>query len=215
MDEHLRCRLLVAACENGDVEAARQVLQAGCNPNIQANGCSLLLGAVMDGQEQLVRLLLQAGGDPNGSFRQSPLHFASAKGHVEIIEQLVLAGADVNRRSVASVGRELAGLAVSPVVAALRCGHIEAAGVLSMYGAKRPSSIADAGMTGIQAQAWLQVGEPPPLNVCPAVSSPPQAFPLLIIRGHSAPWGGALCTMLATSDEKMLHGSCFEEKALM
>jgi hypothetical protein len=87
------------AARTGRVEAIRELIRAGANPDGRdhgPNGWTPLLHAVHKGQLGSVRVLLAAGADSNGRSDNglTPLMLAAAQGEPEIVEELLKTGAD-------------------------------------------------------------------------------------------------------------------------
>ena len=77
-------------------------LQADSGNSNNRYGSTPLFIAVQNGHEAVVRMLLRHGANVEFSPREAepagPLHYAAALGHVNIVQTLFLAGADVTRR---------------------------------------------------------------------------------------------------------------------
>ena len=88
--------------EGVSVEAVKQLLKAGANPNIKNEfGGTALTLALHQENYDLVPLLIEAGADvnvetDNGNF---PLLVAAARGNANTIQQLLDAGADANHQN--------------------------------------------------------------------------------------------------------------------
>jgi ankyrin repeat protein len=97
-------RRLFAACQRGDVEDARALLDQGANPNVN-DGSATLLGRTLQNNNRAVALLLLDRGadpkaaDPNTTYRYSPLHWAAEQGATEVAKRLIEKGADVDART--------------------------------------------------------------------------------------------------------------------
>ena len=87
----------------GSVDAVKELLDAELNSHSQILSTSLLHIAVIAGQENIVRELLESKFHLNineqDMFGNTPLHSASKKGHVRIVEMLVAAGAQPDIRN--------------------------------------------------------------------------------------------------------------------
>lgn len=59
------CWPLQSACESGDVEIVRYLLNKGAEPNRTTSGGTALFSATGSGSLEVVKLLLEAGADPN------------------------------------------------------------------------------------------------------------------------------------------------------
>ena len=93
------------ACEKGDVETLRRLLEKepglvrAEKSNAQYRGWSGLHAAAQHGQFEAVRLLLRQGADPNAretGDNTYPLHWAAARKDIEMVRALLDAGSDVH-----------------------------------------------------------------------------------------------------------------------
>ncbi len=91
---------LLLACFEGDNERIRGLLALGTAPDLaRRHGIRPLHIATNLGNTEAVKALLRAGADPSwlpGDTATSPLGAACQKGHVGIVQALVIAGARVN-----------------------------------------------------------------------------------------------------------------------
>lgn len=97
----LNTRLLDAVKVDNDLAAAKRALQKGAEVDHKGGmDRSMLYYAVNHGNMAMVDLLLSYKPDVNVLDEEGfgPLHEAMAKGHMEIAQKLVDAGADVNAR---------------------------------------------------------------------------------------------------------------------
>lgn len=93
---------LMLACTNASTAIVERLLKAGANPNTAASGASPLIACASARAVAAVRMLLARGADVNAadSWRgQTPLMWAAAENHTEIIKLLLEAGATVGTRS--------------------------------------------------------------------------------------------------------------------
>lgn len=95
---------LLAACEAGNVDGVRVLLEAGSDPNfIAGDGETPLKAAILDRGATfdpcIADLLFAAGADPNLGLTP-PLHLAVARGDRELVAYLIDRGADPNHRDV-------------------------------------------------------------------------------------------------------------------
>jgi ankyrin repeat protein len=94
---------LLAVSRIGDVEMMDLLLQAGADPKrAHTEGETPLMGAARTGSVAGVRLLLARGADVNAADtfqKQTALMWASAEGHVDVVDALLNAGADPNRKA--------------------------------------------------------------------------------------------------------------------
>lgn len=130
---------LVTAVANGEIQAARALLDAGADPNLPGatdpslEGVVELLAlsvAVGRGDPAMVALLLEAGADANGGIapgnlaNTTPLDDAALAGQLEIMRLLLDAGASTDRGLFAGdTGRSLVSTLLSPEAAALLQGQ--------------------------------------------------------------------------------------------
>ena len=122
------------AAKRGDVEAVRELLRQGADPNAAQNdGMTALHWAAADNDAEIARTLLYAGATVRATTRlggYTPLHLASRSGHAEVARILLDAGADAN--AVTSTGVTAMHFAAdadaAQVVAALAAhgGHVDA-----------------------------------------------------------------------------------------
>jgi len=93
---------LTAACERGDVDRVRALIEAGHDPNcLDDFGRLGLTAACRGGHLGCVRMLLELGADANAVEREdafpdegrSPLAAAAEMGHLEVVELLLSVGA--------------------------------------------------------------------------------------------------------------------------
>jgi ankyrin repeat protein len=92
---------LFAAIDTDNLDIARYLLEKGADPNHQDHHKLVPLHAVASEQASLemMSLLLSHGALPDGvGGQRSPLHEAVESGRAELVEKLLVAGADVNRR---------------------------------------------------------------------------------------------------------------------
>lgn len=94
---------LLEASKSGDAPMIELLLQAGANPSLaHPEGETPLLAAARSGSVPAVRLLLARGVDVNAAeqYQQTTaLMWAAAENHLDIVDLLIEAGADVNRQA--------------------------------------------------------------------------------------------------------------------
>lgn len=99
-ESHSPNNALVEAAMHGDIEAAREALRRGADPNATLKGSSALFWAAQEGHTPIVALLLDSGANVNladsGGF--TPLKQAIGESHLDTAELLLLLGADVGYR---------------------------------------------------------------------------------------------------------------------
>lgn len=122
---------LVIAASKGDSEQIRALLKKGANPNVVAvDGWTPLTAAASEGHPETVQILLRSGAKidaPEGG-GNTALFWAAFYNHTDVIQSLLSKGADINKKSKSAGGE-------SPLHAALRLNHKEAADLLRQAGA--------------------------------------------------------------------------------
>jgi ankyrin repeat protein len=119
------------------IAAIRELLVRGrANPDLRDRAAigddrSALHMASASGSTALTRLLLEHGANPNlpNRFRETPLHFAAERGHLEVAELLIRSGAALNARSRFT--------RMTPLLAAAQNGHARLARLLIRMRADR------------------------------------------------------------------------------
>jgi len=120
---------LIYACEHGRVgpEVVEALLAAGADPNVaEKDGRTALNVAAALATTAVVRALLEGGARVNGE--DAPLITAAGEGRLDMVRELLAAGADANRRS----DRGETALSVAE-----RKGHVKIAEVLKKARAKQ------------------------------------------------------------------------------
>lgn len=150
----LNASALYLSAKTGNVKLMSFLLESGANPNVALDmGETSIMTAARSGSAEGVRYLINAGADVNvteSSRNQSALMWAAAQGHVEVVRELIKAGAELDARSKVrpmlmfadatnggafdqGVIENLGGY--SPLLFAVRAGHIEVANILVNAGA--------------------------------------------------------------------------------
>ncbi|GLI75041.1 hypothetical protein PoHVEF18_003291 [Penicillium ochrochloron] len=157
-----RLALYPAACE-GHFGRVHTILQSGINTSTPDWSTDTLLRkslwvAAEHGYASIVKLLLSAGVAPDafsyGKGEPSALHRASAKGHSDVVDMLVRAGADISREYYSNHHRYLATdkRGITALYFAARAGHVHVIDYLIKSGA--PVSFQGAeGHTALHAAA--------------------------------------------------------------
>ena len=95
------------ARRRGDVEALRQLLDAGADIDARDHqNQTALMCAVRDGQLEVVRLLVARGADLDhaAKYNLTAVMLAVIRGHAEIVRVLMEGGADVSIRGTGAPG---------------------------------------------------------------------------------------------------------------
>jgi hypothetical protein len=90
---------LLDACEDGNLEKVKQLLERGADVNVRGkDGETALMIVSWYGKKKIAELLIKKGIDLNAkdNFGRTALMYASWYGHKEIVKLLLEAGADVN-----------------------------------------------------------------------------------------------------------------------
>ena len=141
------------AAENGNSIILARLLEAGTNPNqTMPGGETLLMTAARTGEPEAVRTLLVYGADPNRretTRGQTALMWAAANNNAIAIQLLAEHGANVDAktdnpsRSADSPFTYAPPTGFSPLMFAVRAGHIEATRALLDAGAAVDNTVSD------------------------------------------------------------------------
>lgn len=128
-----RDQILLKACRQGDIDAARELIASGANVNTRDSWSSTPLKyASSNGHAEIVELLLDAGITVNERSRmaRNPLMFASRNGNFDIVELLLKRGAQPDLVDMSGD---------SALDLALREAHREVANILKVANEQRQS----------------------------------------------------------------------------
>lgn len=121
----LKNTLRVAAC-NGDIELLKSAIASGVDINDTSTFSrrTALMIAVSNEQIECINILLENGANPNipDMYGMTPIHFAVTKNSPDIIEMLVLAGANKD-----VLTNEGSGIQWTPLIRAIKCQSVDAA----------------------------------------------------------------------------------------
>lgn len=92
---------LAGAIQEGRRENVKMILDHGGDPNQKSMRTLPLQGAIEKNDPEMVKILLEKGADPAlpGAFGVSPLEEAVINGKIEIVQQFVENGIDLNKLS--------------------------------------------------------------------------------------------------------------------
>lgn len=93
---YLKNNPLIIACENGYLDVAKELLEAGSDINICVNFNTPLKVACENRQHSIVRQLLNSGACVNKHCLHTALQCACEMEHIFLVEELINARADVN-----------------------------------------------------------------------------------------------------------------------
>jgi len=87
---------LLKACEHGDIDTVRDLLDGGADINYENNTLTPLSTATWNGHTEIVKLLLDRGADMYHANKSiNPLILSCIKGYVDIASMLIEKGADM------------------------------------------------------------------------------------------------------------------------
>ena len=89
---------LLVAMVNHNKDIVDLLLTHGADPNFTDGGRPPIFTAIDLKQPDILGLLLKHGCNPNDTSTETPLHHASRLGNVEMMDQLVRAGANIHAR---------------------------------------------------------------------------------------------------------------------
>ncbi len=153
---------LLQASRNGDVEVMRALLDAGAQPTRwHAEGETPLMAAARTGRVDAVQLLISHGSFVNAADpfqEETALMWASAEGHLEVVNALLAAGADPNLKAHVSTITERKNAdhpsgGFTALMFAVRNGHEDVARALIKGGADLKLTNADGATAAVVAIA--------------------------------------------------------------
>jgi ankyrin repeat protein len=118
---------LFKACSKGMTEVVRLLVKSGCDVEVgdQRLGVSPLYVSCEKGFAEIVKVLIENGANVRRKeaeyHLETPLHAASKNNHVEVANQLIAAGANVNAYDEDRI---------TPLMTASRAGHVQIARLL-------------------------------------------------------------------------------------
>ena len=148
---------LSLAAENGNAAIIEQLLRAGADPNTSLpRGETVLMTAARTGTPDAVRVLVAHGADVNASddmHGQTALMWAADEGNAKAIALLVEAGGNIDVRTSGAEARSMGGYrspfagssstGFTPLMFAVRAGHVEAVRTLLDAGADVNDTVSD------------------------------------------------------------------------
>jgi len=141
---------MLATIHGGDADVLQLLLDAGVDAQA-AQGQSTIGWCLQFNQPQLIPVLLDAGADPESDhvvpwYKTTVVHAAAAGGHVEALEDLIAAGADVDL--VMSPHDDSPQVKVIPLHMAIQAGQLETTRFLLENGANKEATLVMDGMGG-------------------------------------------------------------------
>jgi ankyrin repeat protein len=131
------CTPLHIACENGHIEVARLLVEAGADKDkVSTDGSTPLYVACEQGHIEVVQLLVEAGSDTEKALADgcTPLYVACECGHTKVAQLLVEAGADKEKASTSGY---------TPLLVTCHNGYVDVVRLLVEAGADKENASAD------------------------------------------------------------------------
>ena len=159
---------LLFAARHGSIDVTRVLLEAGANVNdISAAGTSALVIAAHSGHGPLGTFLLEQGADPNAAGAgYTALHAAVLRSQVQLVQALLLHGADVNaplnhgtpgRRFSADYSLRYQLIGANAFWLAAKYGELDIIRLLAAGGAD-PLAVPESGVSALQAAMGIPQG---------------------------------------------------------
>ena len=173
--------VLMTAARTGSLGAVRALLAHGADPNArEQRDQTALMWAAAEGHAPVVRTLIEVGADIHARLRSgfTPMLFAVRAGHIETVHTFLEAGNDVNELlqrvregpdpTVNNASYRPVDDGVSPLILAVRNGHLELAITLVHAGAD-PNDLR-SGFGPLHTISWVRKpdesdrGDPAPIG---------------------------------------------------
>lgn len=104
----IKPRTFVNAITKGDIDAVKDALNKGVDPNGTFFGSQFITYAIIKHQHDILDLLLERGASPNPPNEIPPLYFATSEKNPYAVAKLLKSGADVNKTYMGLTGKDLA-----------------------------------------------------------------------------------------------------------
>ncbi len=173
--------VLMTAARTGSLGAVRALLAHGADPNaVEQREQTALMWAAAEGHARVAHVLVEVGADLHAKLRSgfTPMFFAVREGHIDVVHTLLEAGADVNEllqrvkdgpdRAVNNASYRPVDDGISPLLLAVRNGHLELAVALVNAGADPNDQW--SGFTPLHTMSWVRKpdesdrGDPAPIG---------------------------------------------------
>ena len=173
--------VLMTAARTGNLGAVRALLAHGADPNaLEQRDQTALMWAAAEGHTAVVHALVEVGADIHATLKSgfTPMFFAVREGHIDVVHTLLEAGNDVNEvlqrvqdgpdRVVNNASYRPVDSGISPLIMAVRNGHLELAVALVHAGADPNDQ--RSGFTPLHTISWVRKpdesdrGDPAPIG---------------------------------------------------